>query len=561
MDRVPRAIFAASTLLYVITGGYLTAGRGYLMGDALSRVSATESALFSRDPHLSAIGFVFTPLTALAQLPFVALGRWVPAITRWGLSGVVMTALFMAGAVVMVWGIGRDRGVPVWLCALVTAVFALNPMVVFYGGNGMSEALFLFCLCWAVRRLMRWVTTDGVHDLVACGIALGLGYLTRYDALAPAATAGVFVFALSYYRRRSAQYRFSGAAMDLVLVAAPVALAFVVWAGTSWLITGQGFQQFTSQYGNSAILAQEGASAPHHPLAAAQYSIGAMLILAPALPLLLPIAGALAIRRRELTPLVPMLLCGSVLGFQMLSYASGSTFAFLRFYVAVIPLTAILALTIAPARGVVPSRRLGAFASAEERGTPDPATPPRRAARGRVTGAVGATLAGLLLVVSLPVTARGMNSQLMAVQEYALRAVLFPDPEDTSDKYLDAEHIAYTFAAERRLADHIDAMNLPRDSIVMDTVYGFAVQIASKHPDRFVIPSDRDFVHTLNHPLERGVKYILSVPNSGRGTSDAVNRRYPTMYENGAQIATLELEIPNDGAGQPDWRLYRVIGS
>ncbi|GAB0105778.1 glycosyltransferase family 39 protein [Nocardia sp. JMUB6875] len=560
MDRAPRAIFAASTLLYVVTGMFLTAGRGYLMGDALSRVSATESALFSRDPHLSAIGFVFTPLTALAQLPFVALARWIPAITRWGLSGVVMTALFMAGAVVMVWGIGRDRGVPVWLCALVTAVFALNPMVVFYGGNGMSEALFLFCLCWAVRRLMRWVTTDGVHDLVACGIALGLGYLTRYDALAPAATAGVFVFALSYYRRRTAPHRFSGAAMDLVLIAAPVALAFVVWAATSWLITGQAFQQFTSQYGNSAILAQEGATAPGHPLAAAQYSIGAMLILAPALPMLLPVAGALAIRRRELTPLVPMLLCGSVLGFQMLSYATGSTFAFLRFYVAAIPLTAILALLIPPARGVVPSRRLGAFASQDERGTPEPAIRPRRTAVGPLT-AVAAALAGLMLVVSVPVTARGMNSQMMAVQEYALRAVLFPDPQDTSDKYLDAEHIAYTFAAERRLADHLDAMDLPRGSIVMDTVYGFAVQIASKHPDRFVIPSDRDFVRTLNRPLERGVKYILSVPNTGRGTSDAVNRRYPTMYENGAQIATLELEIPNDGAGQPNWRLYRVIGS
>ena len=26
----------------------------------------------------------------------------------------------------------------------------------------------------------------------------------------------------------------------------------------------------------------------------------------------------------------------------------------------------------------------------------------------------------------------------------------------------------------------------------------------------------------------------------------------------GADIATLELEIPNDGDSQPDWRLYRV---
>ncbi|MFI1918843.1 ArnT family glycosyltransferase [Nocardia sp. NPDC020380] len=550
--RFPRWIFAGSALLYLVTGTFLTAGRGYLMGDALSRVSATESALFSRDPHLSAIGFVFTPLTSLAQLPFVAFAPWLPGVTRWGLSGVVMTALFMAGAVVMIWGIGTDRGAPLWLCGIVTAVFALNPMVVFYGGNGMSEALFLFCLCWAVRRLMRWVRTDGVHDLVACGIALGLGYLTRYDALAPAAAAGLFVFVLSYYRRRTDEHRFTGAAMDLVLVGAPVGLAFVVWAATSWLITGQAFQQFTSQYGNSAILAQSGAEAPGHAIGALQYSIGAMLILAPAVPLLLPITGALAIRRRDLQVMVPLLLCGAVLAFQMLSYASGSTFAFLRFYIAVIPLVAMLVLLIPPAREMPPSLRLGRYA--------DGGGEVKTANRAMVP-MFGAALAALLLVASLPVTALGMNSQLMAVQEYALGAVLFPNPNDVSAKYSDEARIAATFSTERRLADYLDAHHLARGSIVMDTVYGFAVLVASQHPDRFVIPSDRDFVRTLNQPLERGVKYLLAVPNTGRGTSDAINRRYPTMYENGAQIATLELEIPNDGAGQPDWRLYRVIGS
>ena len=34
--------------------------------------------------------------------------------------------------------------------------------------------------------------------------------------------------------------------------------AFVGWAAASWLITGEAFAQFTSQYGNAAILAQSG---------------------------------------------------------------------------------------------------------------------------------------------------------------------------------------------------------------------------------------------------------------------------------------------------------------
>ncbi|WP_174567656.1 ArnT family glycosyltransferase [Nocardia altamirensis] len=558
--RPARWIFVAATVLYLAVGAWLGAGQGFLMGDALSRVAATQATLFSRDPHLSAIGFVFTPLTSLAQLPMVALAHWFPAITTWSLSGALMSALFMGGAVVMVFGIGTDRGAPLWLSGGVAAVFALNPMVVFYGANGMSEAPFLFCLCLALRRLIRWVRTDDANDLTACGIALGLAYLTRYDALAPAAAAAVIVAVLTYRRSRGESHRWHCAIMDFVLIVLPVAAAFLVWAATSWLITGQAFQQFSSQYGNSSILQQSGATGTTDVTAALEYSTAATLILGPALPLLIPIVGALAIRRRDVQVAVPILLCGAVLAFQAFSYLSGSTFAFLRFYVAAIPLAAVLAIQVAPVRGFPPSRRPGRHAEATP---PDPVRiiGKHRASAPRGGRAVGMALALVLLAASVPLTALGMSSQAISVQEYSLGAVVFPDPDDASDRSADQRRIAATFSTERRLANYLDALQLPRGAVLMDTVYGFAVVVASHRPDQFVVPSDRDFVRVLNRPAERGVKYILAVPNTGRGTSDAVNRRYPTMYENGSGIATLAVEAPNDGAGQPRWRLYRVLGA
>ena len=54
------------------------------------------------------------------------------------------------------------------------------------------------------------------------------------------------------------------------------------------------------------------------------------------------------------------------------------------------------------------------------------------------------------------------------------------------------------------------------------------------------------------------LKYLAALPNTGRGVSDAVNLRYPTLYETGAEKTTLELETPNDPDDQPDWRLHRV---
>src|SRR5690606_18425465 len=90
------------------------------------------------------------------------------------------------------------------------------------------------------------------------------------------------------------------------------------------------------------------------------------------------------------------------------------------------------------------------------------------------------------------------------------------------------------------------------------TVYGFAIVAASRNPRTFVVPSDPDFVRLLNNPSGNGIKYLLPVPPTGRGVSDALNQCYPTLYDTGADVATLELEIPNDGDEQPNWRLYRV---
>ncbi|MFI2838483.1 hypothetical protein [Mycolicibacterium sp. PDY-3] len=151
-----------------------------------------------------------------------------------------------------------------------------------------------------------------------------------------------------------------------------------------------------------------------------------------------------------------------------------------------------------------------------------------------------------------------MGQSDYAPQEYGLGAVLNPQPDDVSAHKAVEHRIARTFRTERRIAEHLDSLDLPESSVITDTVYGFGVLAATDRPKVFVIPSDPDFTELLNDPVANGIKYLLAVPPIGRGASDALNLRYPTLYDTGAEVATLELEIPNDGDGQPDWRLYRV---
>ncbi|MDG3016669.1 glycosyltransferase family 39 protein [Speluncibacter jeojiensis] len=548
--RPVQVVYAIALVVYLVVGCVLALHFHFLMGDALSRVQSAQGALFSRDPHLAEIGFIFTPLTSLVELPLVALSPWIPDLTRYGLAGVIMSAAFMAAAVAQIWGIADDRGTPRWQQIAVTAVFLVNPMIVFYGATGMSEAPFVFLMCWATRRLIRWTSTDDVHDLISTGVALGLGYLTRYDAAVAIAAAAVFVAVVTRLRATHADptavrgHSRRSALLDAVIVVAPGALAVSVWAVTSWLLTGQLFAQFQSGYGNSQILAQSGGPSSAG-LPALGFSAASLLVLAPALPLLVPAIAVLAGRRRDIEVVVPTLLFGSVLAFQTYSYVTGVTFPFLRFYICAIPLIAVYALQFSPARGGVRSRRPGAYVS--PRDTHQPRLP------------VAAVVATVVLAASLPITFVAMGNRHLSVQQYAL-GVLFGRGDSDPVEQAKQRAIVDTFATERQIADYLDAMHLPDGSVLMDTVYGFAIVAASNNPKQFVVPSDKDFVSALNNPAGHGVQFILAIPTEGRGASDAVNRRYPTIFDNGGGVGSLYLEIPNTGADQPTWRMYRVFG-
>ncbi|GAC66266.1 glycosyltransferase family 39 protein [Gordonia soli] len=548
-------IFVACFGLYLGCGIWLAVDQQFFVGDSLSRVQSAQSVLFSRDPHVAAIGFIFTPLTALAQLPMTALTPMVPSMTADALSAVIMSAAFMAAAVYHVFGVTRDRETAWWYSVVIASLFAIQPMIVFYGANGMSEAPFLCFMCWAARRLIRWVDSDDVHDLVTAGIALGLAYFTRYDAVAATVGAAVLVCTVTFRRRGQTgaptRRRIQRAAVDSSLVILPPLFAFVLWAVTSWLITGNALAQFTSEYGNSAIIEQSGTSADS-ALANARFSLTELIVLFPALPVGLVVVAALRMRIHRFAPFaVPLLLFGSVLAFQTYSYITGSTFGFLRFYIAVIPLGAVAAALALPAQATVPSRRPGRFAD----------LPHRRALtrRGRHARTVASMVVILCTALSIPTSWQAMKSQTLAPQEAALHTVLADDSDATGARVAEDERAARSFSTERQIAHWLDSQQLPEGSVVVDTLYGFAIVARSSDPKQFVIPSDQDFTEILNDPAGHRVRYLLSVPPRGRGTTDSLNKRYPTLFETGSDIGRLHLEVPNAGADLPTWRVYEVL--
>jgi len=87
--RQPRTTFgqepwlggSAATLVYVLAGVLIVPRYGEMV-DTVARTANAFYVLFSRYPHLGAIGFVWTPLPSLLALPLVALKNVWPGLVR-----------------------------------------------------------------------------------------------------------------------------------------------------------------------------------------------------------------------------------------------------------------------------------------------------------------------------------------------------------------------------------------------------------------------------------------------------------------------------------------------
>ncbi|NKR52509.1 hypothetical protein GS545_25275 [Rhodococcus hoagii] len=202
---VPRAggaamLFSVCLLGYGLLGYLLTAQFNLIDGDGPSRVANAGYTILSRNPHLGAMGFVWNPLPSLVELPLLGFSHWWPELKTLGLAAVIQSALFMAGAAVGVRRIAFDRDVPRLGRWAAVAAFAANPMIVQYGAVGLSEAALIFCVVWSVRYLLLWVQSGAATSLAWSGLALGFGYLARYEALPAVAGGAAFVLLLAAYR-------------------------------------------------------------------------------------------------------------------------------------------------------------------------------------------------------------------------------------------------------------------------------------------------------------------------------------------------------------------------
>ncbi len=550
-----RVAFGLCLSVYVVVAAVLVFIGNVPANDGVARVATANRILFSRDPHLAAIGFVWSPLPNLVLLPFVALKFLWPALVRQAFAGNLVSALFMAGAVVQLLRFLQDIGLTRGRRLALAACFALHPMIVLYAANSMSEAQFLFFLLLVVRHLGRWLRERRMASLVVMSMYLALAYLTRYEATAAAAAVLGIVGLATYLDSQGApRSRLALAASDCVIAVAPFALAFVLWALVSFVITGSAFPQLSSAYGNAAQLHSLGLG---HPTLAREFDgavtgVRWMLALEPFLPLVVVVGAIQSLLRRDMNSLALAAIFAAVVTFMFWAHTTGAILPNLRYFIVVIPFAVVMAaIALSPTQ---PRLRAGSRvredAYASVNGSRGSSGGIRFRPVGQIAFAVGCVL---LMMTAIPAAGNALLSNSTDPNDaYPIQALLTRTP--TSQQ----EMASKRYLMERSDSSYIDSLHLPRGSVLIDDFIGFVIVMTSNHPDQYVAPSDRDFKPVLLAPAEFGVLYILVPPNSGLGSLDAINRQYPTLYDDGAGIGTLVRQFHDEGDTYTDWRLYRI---
>jgi hypothetical protein len=561
-------LFVATAAVYLGGGLWLSFAQDSVMSDALSRTANGYYTVFSRDPHLAAVGFVWNPLPSLAQIPLLPLAKLWPAFAYRGVAASVQSALFMAGAVVYFRRTCRELGAGARVGWAMTVLFAVHPEIAYYGMNGMSEGSFLFFLLLAAASLVRWVRTGEAGPLAGAGLALGACYLTRYETVAAGLVTTAFVGLVSYLRARQR----STAIADMIVLALPFVFSFAVWAITSSLIINSPFAQFTSANGNSAQtrLSAGGISSvvdqPGGPLG---YMFDQSRLLEPFAVVILAAAAWLCWRRRDIRLLAPVAVLGGAYAFSVAALLAGQTFGWLRFSITLVPIVLLAAATILTrvppttrpdtratrlpgwSRGLVPGSTLLADQARELRAwfrARIARTPLRADRHGRF---VVPAVVVLMLLAAEPATARGLLNPLLAREEsYFLTQILAPGRASPEQR-----RVVHRYAQDRELARWLDAQHLPAAAVLLDAADGYEVVLASRHPDQFAITPDRDFAERLGDPKGHGARYLVTRLVSVGSPADAVSDVYPHI---GRNPAFRLVRIEHNAGDLPAWHVYAV---
>lgn len=489
-------LFLGSFLIYAALGYFVVLRWHIIVGDGVSRLAHAYFVFYNQPPKLAAIGFVWPPLMTIALLPFAAIKPLATSL----LALPLMSAVFGAGLVVM---LDRTLGL-VGMLRLVrlplVALIGINPMILYYSGNGMGESLSLFLIAFSVYAYLRWYLQRTVSTLIFASIALTLALLARYESLLSALVLGIAVGA-ALIRQRTSREELEGVVITFF---APIAYGLGLWIFFNWLIMGNPFFWLNSEVTQTFVATRTQVVAPSNVafVTSASRTLALTWHLFPATWIVAAALGAAFVWRRDLVSLVlAVLVLLNPVTTAFLATATHSDQPFqLRYNLRALPVVFV---------------GLGWL---------------WLLAKGPRARAVVWILSAGILAASIPYTWHAMQTYRFQALEQAFTRALVSGSDQEGTRSLG---IGITvgdrpeYAAARWIRRHVHE----RDSVLTDDEQTFEVMLLTGRPDLFldrIDNGDARWQDVLAGPPSR-VRYFLVT----RWRSDLIQQHYPTALAGG----------------------------
>jgi hypothetical protein len=511
-------MYAISLAFYIAVANYFVFHLHYMINDAYARIDNAFDVLFTRDPHLGAIGFVWPPLPSFFELPIIAFKGFWPALVTQGFAGSIEAAMFSAGTVVLLNSGLKWAGVVRGMRWIFCAAFAINPMIVVYAAQGMSEAPFIFFFVGSILVYLRWAESRRAALLPLMGILAGAGCLCRVEMFLVTLFIGVGVVL------RSVRWRVSWREIETValLYALPAILIIGLWIGSMAVIEHDPLYFMHAQSGGGA----QGATPATQGLvkitswrdAFTFVTTHSALLFPAAIAAILMLGVRLVVKGNRLPSLI---LLGFVLPVGLIDVyllKKGGLSPTLRYQIYVIPYAFLVCVYVL------------------------------RSLRARMAVFSSLTALGMIAALALSniATTETISNPDLSMDEAPGMAALMAGK--AVEQINGGGQNAIALGAQ--LAPRVMALDKDKGLIACDSTTCFPIVLNFPDPKLLVVTSDRDFQAVLAQPKVYHVEYFL-VQNSGR---DQLNITYPGLWEDGAGFSSFVGDL---GSG---WRLYRITG-
>ena len=225
-------------LIYGIVGYFVITDGHVVSFDAMHRLNEAYMTWWNSPPKLAAITLEQPPLGALAFLPFALIKPLATSLVAMPVLTAIAAGMLMA----LLNSILRRCEMPAVFRFAMIIVFGLNPMVVYYAGNGEPVVLGMVLAAISLLSIISWYITDETRGLVGAGLAMGGALFIDYQY-------GVWAIGLALAVLIIASGKGDGEdrlRSSLIVFITPFVYGLLVWTLLNWVILGDPIDWITS---------------------------------------------------------------------------------------------------------------------------------------------------------------------------------------------------------------------------------------------------------------------------------------------------------------------------